>query len=299
MSEQELPRLYEQMVLIRGFERMLEDLFRRNLLFGTTHSCAGQEAAAVGLMAALAPGDLVTGHHRSHGHYLARTDDVTGLLAEIMGRQGGVVGGRGGSQHLCGGGFISNGIQGSMVPVATGMALAEKIAGSGRIVVCCIGDGTLGQGVVYESLNIAALWSLPLLIVVENNQYAMSSPVARTVAGSMTARAQAFGVEAAEITSNDVVQLLTQARDVVAQVRQACRPFFWVIHTYRQAGHSKSDDCCYRTRAEETRWGLQDPLLLAGSQLDPPLKETIDQRCARRLQESLAAAQGMPMAEAL
>ncbi|MBF0153476.1 MAG: thiamine pyrophosphate-dependent dehydrogenase E1 component subunit alpha [Magnetococcales bacterium] len=299
MSEQERSRLYEQMVTIRGFERLLEDLFKRNLLFGTTHSCAGQEAAAVGLMAALAPGDLVTGHHRSHGHYLARTDDVTGLLAEIMGRQGGVVGGRGGSQHLCGGGFISNGIQGSMVPVAAGMALAEKVAGSGAVVVCCIGDGTLGQGVVYETLNLAALWSLPLLIVVENNQYAMSSPVASTVAGSMTARAEAFAVEAAEITSNDVEQILAAAREIVARVRERCRPFFWVIHTYRQAGHSKSDDCCYRSREEEHQWALQDPLLLAAPRLDPRLREAIDQRCADRLQGALKAAQEMPLAEAL
>jgi len=131
--------------------------------------------------------DLIFSNHRCHGHYLIYSDDAEGLIAEIMGRATGVCGGRGGSQHLCARGFFSNGVQGGIVPVATGMALAEKMRGSGAVTVVFLGDGTLGEGAVYEALNLAALWELPVLFVVEHNQWAQSTPTASTIAGDVLA----------------------------------------------------------------------------------------------------------------
>ncbi len=123
----------------------------------------------------LLPGDLIFSNHRCHGHYLARTGDVDGLMAEIMGRATGICGGRGGSQHICAHGVFSNGVQGGIAPVAAGLALAQNLTQSGHIAVCFIGDGTLGEGVLYETLNIASKWKLPLLVVLENNGYAQST----------------------------------------------------------------------------------------------------------------------------
>jgi TPP-dependent pyruvate/acetoin dehydrogenase alpha subunit len=264
-----LLRMYEQMYLIRVFENTLEDLFKKGALFGTIHSCAGQEAVAVGIANALRKDDLVTGHHRSHGHYIALTDDVHGLMAEIMGKACGIVGGRGGSQHLHRDGFYSNGVQGSMVPVATGMAMAEKIKGTENIVTCFIGDGTLGQG-----------------IVLENNYYAMSTHVDASVAGSMVKRGEAFGIESNEITTNDVEAIHDQAVKIVGQVRKRSHPHFWVINTYRLSGHSKSDDRSYRTREEEAEWKKRDPLLIAGEKIPKDEKKLIEEKCQRRIKET-------------
>ena len=185
----DLARLYGRMVLIRRFEESLLELFSLGKLAGTTHTYVGQEANAVGVIDHLERGrDVIVSNHRCHGHYLAFTDDVDGLLGEVMGKASGVCGGKGGSQHLCSDGFYSNGVLGSTVPVATGMALAERERGSGAVTVAFIGDGTLGQGVVYESLNIASRWGLPLLVVVENNYYAQSTPSQLTLAGSIADR---------------------------------------------------------------------------------------------------------------
>ena len=181
----DLARLYGRMVLIRRFEESLLELFSLGKLAGTTHTYIGQEANAVGVIDHLERGrDVIVSNHRCHGHYLAFTDDVDGLLGEVMGKASGVCGGKGGSQHLCNDGFYSNGVLGSTMPVATGMALAERERGCGAVTtVAFIGDGTLGQGVVYESLNIASRWGLPLLVVVENNYYAQSTPSHLTLAG--------------------------------------------------------------------------------------------------------------------
>src|SRR5215204_416232 len=169
--------LYERMYLIRRFEETLLGLFSEGKIAGTTHTYIGQEANAVGVIAHLEQKrDVVVSNHRCHGHYLAFTGDVDGLLREVMGREGGVCGGKGGSQHLWSGNFFSNGVLGSTVPVAAGMALAERERGSDAVTTAFIGDGTLGQGVVYETLNLASLWRLPLLFVLENNSYAQSTP---------------------------------------------------------------------------------------------------------------------------
>ena len=156
---------YIEAYKIRHIEETLLDLFSMGKLFGTTHTCIGQEFSAIAIANALNDKDIIFSNHRCHGHYIAKTDDVEGLLAEIMGKSSGVCGGNGGSQHLCGKNFFSNGIQGGMVPVAAGMALGQKLNDKGVVTAVCIGDGTMGEGVVYESMNMVSKWSLPLLIV--------------------------------------------------------------------------------------------------------------------------------------
>jgi len=172
--------LYRQMLRIRRTEEKLLQLHSQGLLSGTTHTSIGQESIAAGLLSHLGAGDAVFSTHRCHGHFLAFGGDLTAFLAELMGRADGVCGGRGGSQHLHVPGFISSGIQGQMVPVGLGVALAKKLRGEKGIAVVFIGDGTLGQGALYESMNMASLWGVRLLIVLEDNGIAQTTPCSST-----------------------------------------------------------------------------------------------------------------------
>ena len=185
-GEPRAERLYRRMRFIRRFEESLLDLFERGLLNGTTHACIGQEADAVAIVEHLGDDDHVFSNHRCHGHFLARTGDALGLMAEIMGKPEGVCGGIGGSQHLCAPGFMSNGVQGGIVPNAAGIALAKQLDGSAGVSVVFIGDGTLGEGATYETLNLASLWKLPLVVVLEDNEWAQSTPSSANLAGSMS-----------------------------------------------------------------------------------------------------------------
>jgi len=290
-----LSTLYERMFFVRRFEETLLDLFSQGKLVGTTHTYIGQEANGVGVIDHLDPAvDTVFSNHRCHGHYLAFTDDAFGLLSEVMGRATGVCGGKGGSQHLCRGNFYSNGVLGSIVPVATGIALAEKVKGTGALSTVFLGDGTLGQGVTYESLNISSLWSLPVLFVVENNHYAQSTPVELELAGSIAARAAAFGIETAELDTTDVEEVHDAAGRAVARVRETGRPFFLVLDTYRFSPHSKGDDNRDPAEIEERRG--RDPLAVAGPRLDASEREAVEQACERRLAEVVEAAEAAPAA---
>lgn len=299
--EQRRVGFYRQMMLIRKFEERLQDLFARGLLFGTTHPYIGQEAVAVGVISALEEGDIIFSNHRGHGHFLAYSQDVDGLMAELMGKETGVCGGRGGSQHLHLRDFYSNGVQGGIVPIATGMAFAEKLKGSGRIAVAFLGDGTLGQGAVYESLNIASLWQLPILYVVENNLYAMSTHVSAAVAGCLSDRGRAFGIDSSEMMTNDVEEINAKSSEIVGLVRQRSKPYFLVIHTYRLAGHSKGDDRSYRPREEEEQWARKDPLLIQGARLQERDKVEIAQQCQELVEEAVSRAlkAGFPPAPSL
>ncbi|KAF0135272.1 MAG: hypothetical protein FD145_98 [Candidatus Saganbacteria bacterium] len=283
-------KFFEQMLLIRLFEEKIEELFTQGILFGTTHACIGQEAVAVGITQAMNEGDIITSNHRGHGHFIASTDDVDGLMAELMGKATGICAGRSGSQHLCKGDFYANGITGGMTAVATGMALAEKLKKSERIVISFFGDGALGEGVLYESLNMASLWKLPIVYVLENNYYAMSTHISCGVAGSMIDRAKAFGIEAQELNTNDVEVIYSSFEKIADGVRKQSRPHFLVINTYRQCGHSKSDDCNYRTREEEIGWKDKDPLTILGARLDKDVKNSIREKCASRIESAVEKA---------
>jgi TPP-dependent pyruvate/acetoin dehydrogenase alpha subunit len=293
----DLPTLYERMYFIRRFEETLLDLFAQGKLVGTTHTYIGQEANAVGVIDHLEPGrDVIFSNHRCHGHYLAFTDDPFGLLSEVMGKATGTCGGKGGSQHLCNGNFYSNGVLGSIVPVATGIGLAEKTKGTGAISTVFLGDGALGEGVTYESLNMASLWRLPVLFVVENNFYAQSTPVELELAGSIPARGAAFGVEVAELDTTDVDEIHEAAGNAVTRIRETGEPYFLVLHTYRFSPHSKGDDNRDPAEIEERR--LRDPLMVAGARLDASEREAIEARAEQRLSETMDAAEAAPAATA-
>ena len=273
--------LYEKISLIRQFENRLLELFAQGKLFGTTHTYVGQEAIAVSVMEHLKETDIVFSNHRCHGHFLAKENDARALMAEVMGKELGVCGGRGGSQHLCGDNFFSNGIQGGYLPNALGMAFAEKYNKTGNIVVAFIGDGTIGEGTVYETMNLASLWQVPLLIVVENNRYAQTTPIEANMAGSIIKRAQAFDLLTDEIESNDVAVLYPLFEKVVNKVRQESVPFLQVVNTYRLNAHSKGDD--YRDKEEIESWRKKDPLTYFGEALSLEEREAIDEKIEQHL----------------
>ncbi|SDG15972.1 pyruvate dehydrogenase E1 component alpha subunit [Sinosporangium album] len=230
------------LLLIRHFELKLLELFDRGELSGTTHTCLGQEYVPVALSPLLDPADYVFSNHRGHGHYLARHRDPHGLLAEIMGREGAICAGVGGSQHLHRDRYLSTGVQGESMPVAAGVALHLKRVEPGALACVYIGDGTFGEGAVYEALNLAVLWRLPLLVVVENNGIAQSTSTERQMAGTIRGRAEAFGAGHHSFTSVDVNELRTGLAPVVDLVRRRQRPQIVEFHTHRVGPHSKGDD---------------------------------------------------------
>jgi TPP-dependent pyruvate/acetoin dehydrogenase alpha subunit len=284
-------RLYRRMRFIRRFEETLLSLFDEGVLNGTTHACIGQEADAVAVIEHLGPGDHVFSNHRCHGHFLAWTGDALGLIAEIMGKPEGVCSGIGGSQHLCAPGFKSNGVQGGIVPAAAGIAMAEQLTGSDGLSVVFIGDGTLGEGAVYETLNLASLWNLPLLVVVEDNAWSQSTPSAMNLAGDIAARFAAFDLPVQELSSTDVLEIDRAAHDAIESCRARRGPGVLVIHTYRLCHHSKNDD--NRPEAEvAARWEL-DPLVIHGARLDAIERQEIDAEVEDALGEVVETARAL------
>ena len=284
-------RLLEKALGIRLFEERLLKLFSEGRLFGTVHTCIGQEWTGVALAEHLRPGDTLFSNHRCHGHYLARSGNYAGLLAEIMGRQAGICRGRGGSQHICHANTFSNGIQGGIVPVAAGIALAKKLRGSDEISVVCVGDGTLGEGALYETLNLASIWSLPLLVMLENNLYAQSTPQTQTLSGSIEARAEAFGIRALRADTWDPAQLIETARQAVDYVRSERRPLFLRVDTYRLMAHSKSDD---NRDPEEVESYRRRDLLHQARQQQPEIMGPIEAGLLARLDACVEAAEASP-----
>ena len=290
------PRLLKKALGIRMFEQRLLTLFNEGRLFGTVHTCIGQEWTGVAVAEHLSKGDVIFSNHRCHGHYLARTGNYTGLFAEIMGREAGICRGRGGSQHICDKNVFSNGIQGGIVPVATGIALAKTILDTDEIAVVFIGDGTLGEGVLYESLNIASLWNLPLLIVLENNLYAQSTSQIQTLSGDIEARAHAFGIETLRGTTDDPIALIEMMGKAVNTVRRQRRPMLVRVDTYRLMAHSKSDD--NRDRAEIERYWKRDQLHRAAIE-NPHIMDPIEAELKMLLDAAVEEAELSPYADAI
>lgn len=291
-------QFYAQMTLIRQTEQAFFDLYARGLMAGTVHTSIGQEAGAVGVIAALdRKCDVIFSNHRAHGHFLAYCDDVEGLVAELLGRRTGVVGGVGGTQHLHTRNLYTNGIQGGIVPNAVGAALAEKLDGSGAIVTVFLGDGTMGEGVVYESMNLAALWQLPVLFVLEDNHYAQSTPKHLEHAGSLADRPRAFGIATHDLTGGpahtmagalDVTEVYAAACTAAAYVREHSAPYFLALPTYRLAPHSKGDDT--RQSDELAAAWSRDPLDRIGGRLEPGERAQLDVTAANRVRQAIDAA---------
>ncbi|MDB3917368.1 thiamine pyrophosphate-dependent dehydrogenase E1 component subunit alpha [bacterium] len=259
-------QLHKSMLRIRRFEEIVLKMFDKGLLGGTTHTYIGQEANAIGILSHTIPSDFVFASHRSHGYFLAHGGDMYALLMELMGSMDGVCAGRGGSQHLFTENFISSGVQGGYLPMALGFAYAEKVKKSGSIIVAFIGDGTMGSGVVYETLNMVSLYQVPLLIIIENNGFAQTTPVENNLAGSIRKRVESFGIECDELDTSCVLDIYNKYEKIVNGVRKNCQPYVGILNTCRLMAHSKGDD----TRDPEyikLIWKTRDPIKIMEDKL--------------------------------
>lgn len=289
------PETYRLLYRIRRFEETILENFPKGVFYGTTHTYLGQEANAVGVIPQLEPNDIVFSNHRCHGHFISYGGTPEALFAELMGRAGGVCGGRGGSQHLHWRNFYSNGIQGGIVPTATGMALAEKLKGSRSIAVVFLGDGTLGEGVVYESLNMASLWQAPVLYVVENNHIAQTTPAEKAVSGSIRGRFEAFGIQTYELDSSEAGEITALAGRVINEVRSDQKPAALILHTCRFGPHSKGDDTRPVAEIEQMR-RRRDPLRLFRGRLDESTWKEIEQNVDQEVEQAYQNALAQPAA---
>ena len=261
-----LADLYRQMLVIRRAEENLQKLFANGEVPGFLHLSIGQEAVAAGVSSALRSTDTVASTHRGHGHALAKGVALPGFFAEIMGRASGVCGGRGGSMHVADlsiGMLGANGIVAAGIPIATGSALALKIKDVGDVAVVYFGDGALAEGVVHESLNVSALWSLPVLFVCENNGWSEFSPIEKQLATDLGRLATAFGIEHADVDGNDVLTVAGQARSFVESMRERPGPRVLECRTTRLTGHFEGDRQDYRDPAEISAQAERDPLARA------------------------------------
>lgn len=253
------------MMLIRLFEEALEEMFSRGLLHGTMHLSIGQEATAAGACLALEKEDLITSTHRGHGHCLAKGADPYKMFAELLGREDGYCRGRGGSMHiadLSNGNLGANGIVGGSLTISVGAALSFQLQKKENIVLCFFGDGAVNEGSFHEALNLASLWSLPVLFLCENNQYGMSMASSKAVAGeSIASRGESYGIKSVQIDGNDVEKVFKTVKNFKNEILETKSPRFIEAVTYRYRGHSKSDRNLYRTSDEINYWKQEkDPI---------------------------------------
>jgi TPP-dependent pyruvate/acetoin dehydrogenase alpha subunit len=262
---------YYQMVKIRRFEEALNNLYAQGHINGTLHLCVGQEAVAVGACGALNTDDYITSTHRGHGHFIAKGGDITRMMAELFGLPEGYCGGAGGTQHMADfsiGHLGSNGITAGQIPVATGAALALKMSGKKQVAVCFFGDGAANEGVFHESLNMAAIWNLPIIYICENNLYAMSTPFQKAFSiHDIAIRSVAYGMRGRTVDGMDVLGVKNEVSEAVEAARSGKGPTLIECKTYRFSGHSKSDPRNYRTREEEALWQEKDPINLLKNKL--------------------------------
>jgi pyruvate dehydrogenase E1 component alpha subunit len=280
------------LLMIRHFEEGLLGLFAQGRLNGTTHTCLGQEYIPVALRTLLRSDDHIFSNHRGHGHYLARFDDPAGLLAEIMGRAGAVCNGVGGSQHLHRGTYLSTGVQGESVAVASGVAIHLSRAARGQLAVVFIGDGTWGEGVVYEALNLARLRWLPLLVVVENNHIAQTTRLDHNMAGTVGGRAQAFDIDFQHIATNDIADIRAVLAPRITAMRERPAPLIVEFDTTRLGPHSKGDD----TRGPDELDGIRacDWYVTLAHSLDERFAAA-DDRQRRRIAQVIDEVSGRPI----
>lgn len=299
-----LEGLYRSMSLIRHVETALTRLFANNEVPGFIHLSIGQEAVAVGVASALAPQDSMATTHRGHGHVLARGMDVTGFMKEILGRQGGLCKGRGGSMHVADlslGILGANGIVGAGIPIALGSAMAHQARRTGGVAVAFFGDGAMAEGVLHETLNMAALWKCPLLLVCENNGWSEFSPTSRQFAGSLQKLAGAFGVAYAKADGNDVLAVSDSALAAARKLRDGHGPFVLECITTRVRGHFEGDAQKYRDAGELEDLNARDPLASARAALEQHGVDVaaIDQACDARVEAAIedARADALPAFE--
>jgi pyruvate dehydrogenase E1 component alpha subunit len=259
-------QLLEAMLRIRAFETAANQLYLSAKMPGLTHLYIGEEAVAVGVCSALRVDDVITSTHRGHGHCIAKGADVRRMFCELLGKEEGYCRGKGGSMHIAdhaNGNLGANAIVGGSAGIATGAAFAAQRLGTDRVAVCFFGDGALGQGLLYEVMNMAALWKLPVVYVCENNLYNEYTHFSEVTAGSITSRAEAFGIPAVEVDGQDVLAVRAAAEQAVARGRSGNGPSFLLAATYRYHGHHVGDidRSYYRGKDEEVLWVTErDPI---------------------------------------
>ncbi len=303
-----LHELYRQMCLCRRFEEASGRAYQQGKIRGFLHLYVGQEAVAVGAISAAAPGDYVVATYREHAHYLLRTGDVRGAMAELYGKSTGAVGGRGGSMHLFDaekrflGGWA---IVGGHVPIAAGVAFASKYRQEPDVTLCFFGDGTANQGAFHEGLSLASLWKLPVVFICENNMYAMGTPLYRTLSvEDVAVRARGYPIEAEIVNGDDVLEMRDATRQAIERARKTKEPFFIEAKTYRFRGHSMSDPAKYRTREELAHWMERDPIGILAARIqtlgiatDEQLK-AIDDEAKAVVQDAVEFAESSPVPDA-
>jgi acetoin:2,6-dichlorophenolindophenol oxidoreductase subunit alpha len=260
--------MYEQMLKIRFFEEHVNQLYLTAKMPGLAHLYSGEEAIAVGVCQALRRDDYITSTHRGHGHCLAKGASVDRMFAELLGKEAGYCHGKGGSMHIADqdtGNLGANAIVGGSAGIASGAAMSIKMRGSDQVAVCFFGDGALGQGMLYEVMNMASLWKFPVIYVCENNQYNEYTHNSETTAGDMSARARAFGILTEEVDGQDIRAVYDTASRLVERARRGEGPAFMLCNTYRYFGHHVGDiqRSYYRSKEEEEHWKTErDPLKL-------------------------------------
>ncbi|HHY38085.1 MAG TPA: thiamine pyrophosphate-dependent dehydrogenase E1 component subunit alpha [Clostridia bacterium] len=308
LSRDQLLNMYRKMVEARRFEEKVVELFYAAKIPGFLHSAIGQEAIAAGIGAALEPQDRITIHHRGHGHCIAKGLDMKKMMAELFAKKTGYCGGKGGSMHLAdfdSGMLGANGIVGGSIPHAVGVALADKMRGTGAVTVCCFGDGASNQGAFHEALNLASIWKVPVVFFCENNLYGMTVPQSYHQAiRNISDRAVGYGMPGVTIDGNDVLEVYVTVRRALDRARKGDGPTLIEAKTYRHRGHWEGDpdatEELYRPREEIEMWKARDPVVT----FERELKErgyiseeevkAIDEEARRKIEEAIAFAEDSP-----
>jgi len=308
-DKEQMLQYYRDMLLIRRFEEKAGQMYGMGLIGGFCHLYIGQEAVVVGVQAALRPGDKVITSYRDHGHMLATGMDSKGVMAELTGRAGGYSKGKGGSMHMFSkekAFYGGHGIVGAQIPLGTGLAFAQKYENTGGVTACYFGDGSSNQGQVYESFNMAELWRLPVIYIIENNQYAMGTSVKRSSAqAELYKRGDSFGLPGRPVDGMDVLAVRAAADEAVAHCRAGKGPMILEMKTYRYRGHSMSDPQKYRAKDEVSKMRAEhDPIdqmrrriLDAGFGSEESLKE-IDKEVRAIVTDAAEFAQESPEPDA-
>jgi len=304
LSAERLLQFYQQLWEIRLFEEKVDYFFAQGKIHGTTHLCIGQEASAVGSVGTLEAADYITSTHRGHGHCIAKGADLDRMMAELMGRSTGYCHGKGGSMHIAdvdAGNLGANGVVGGGFPIATGAALALKMQARPQVVLCFFGDGATSQGSFHESLNMAAVWKLPVVFICENNQYGMSGPAEKMLGNPNVAeRASAYRIPGLVADGNDLPAVYDTVNQAVALARSGQGPSIVELKTYRIKGHSKSDANRYRTREEIEEWRGRDPIgryksyLVTTAGLDEQVVDQIEQQARTAIEAAIEFAEASP-----
>ena len=300
----QLEDMLHQMLLIRAFEESAEQLYLQGMIHGTMHLSIGQEGSAVGAIAALRADDYILSTHRGHGHCIAKGAQVGGMMAEFMGKETGYCRGRGGSMHMADvatGNLGANGIVAGGVPMAAGVGLSIQMQRQDKVILVFFGDGAANEGAFHESLNLASIWNLPVIYLCENNQYAMSMSVARSMnVDDVSARAASYNIPGVTVDGNDTIAVYAATLAAAERARTGGGPTLIEAKTYRYKGHSKSDKQRYRTKEEVQEWQEKDPIgrlsrqmIDAGLLTDADLT-ALEQRVADEIQEAIAYAQASP-----